>query len=194
MNRASHLGISPSDADFHGRADATRCQAVFLPWTHIRHTSVTYRVAVRGLVAAGAALAAVGLTATACGGASGPASLRLDSVPFRPELALTPAQQRRGLMFRKTAPADGMLFVFPRATSGGFWMKNTLVPLRIVFFDTAGRSVRRLEMTPCRTDPCRLYRPGRRYRYALELGANDERSARRLGPMSELERLVRLAG
>lgn len=161
---------------------------------HSRHTSVTYRVAVRALVAAGAVLAAVTLAATAGSAASAPASLRLDGVPFRPELALTSAQQQRGLMFRKRAPADGMLFVFPRATSGGFWMKNTLVPLTIVFFDTAGKSVRRLTMTPCRKDPCPIYAPGRQYRYALELRANDERPARRLGPPDELRRLVRLAG
>ena len=145
-------------------------------------------------MAAGAALAAVGLTATAGGGASGPASLRLDGVPFRPELALTSTQQQRGLMFRKRAPADGMLFVFPRATSGGFWMKNTLVPLTIVFFDTAGKSVRKLTMTPCTKDPCRIYDPGREYRYALELRANDGRPAKRLGPPEELRRLVRLSG
>ena len=145
-------------------------------------------------MAAGAVLAAVSLTATAGGSASAPASLRLDGVPFRPELALTSAQQQRGLMFRRKAPADGMLFVFPRATSGGFWMKNTLVPLTIVFFDTAGKSVRRLTMTPCRKDPCAIYDPERQYRYALELRANDERPARRLGPPAELERLVRLAG
>jgi hypothetical protein len=35
-----------------------------------------------------------------------------------------------------------MLFVFPESSSGGFWMKNTLVPLRIVFFDRHGRPVR----------------------------------------------------
>ena len=145
-------------------------------------------------MAAGAVLAAVSLTATAGGGAPAPASLRLDGVPFRPELALTPGQQQRGLMFRTKAPADGMLFVFPRATSGGFWMKNTLVPLTIVFFDTAGKSVRRLTMTPCRKDPCAIYDPERQYRYALELRANDERPARRLGPPDELKRLVRLAG
>ena len=145
-------------------------------------------------MAAGAVLAAVSLTTTAGGSASAPTSLRLDGVPFRPELALTSAQQQRGLMFRKKAPTDGMLFVFTRATSGGFWMKNTLVPLTIVFFDTAGKRVRRLTMTPCRKDPCPIYDPGRPYRYALELRANDQRPAKRLGPPDELRRLVRLVG
>jgi uncharacterized membrane protein (UPF0127 family) len=120
-------------------------------------------------------------------------ALRLDGVPFEPELALTPAQRQRGLMFRRMAPADGMLFVFPEDTRGGFWMKNTLVPLTIVFFDRAGTRVRKLSMTPCRSDPCAVYDPGRRYRFALELRASDTRPAVKLGPVAELRRLTRAA-
>jgi len=48
-------------------------------------------------------------------------------------------------------------------------------------------------MTPCRMDPCRIYNPGRQYRYALELPATDLRLARRIGPAAELQRLVRAA-
>ncbi|MGH2780030.1 MAG: DUF192 domain-containing protein [Thermoleophilaceae bacterium] len=78
-------------------------------------------------------------------------------------------------MHRRRAPKDGMLFVFPSPTKGGFWMKNTLVPLTIVFFDSAGAPVRRLSMTPCRRDPCPIYEPRRTYRFALELRATDRR-------------------
>lgn len=96
-------------------------------------------------------------------------------------------------MLRRTVPKDGMLFVFPTATSGGFWMKNTLVPLRIVFFDSRGKAVRTMTMTPCRADPCRIYDPGRQYRFALELHASDTRSASRLGPQARLAALTRAA-
>jgi uncharacterized membrane protein (UPF0127 family) len=126
--------------------------------------------------------------------ATATATLRLDGVMFHPELALTSAQHQRGVMFRKQAPADGMLFVFPRASVGGFWMKNTLVPLEIVFFDTRGRAVRRFLMTPCRKDPCHIYDPIKQYRYALELPATDARPARRLGPPAALGALVARAG
>jgi uncharacterized membrane protein (UPF0127 family) len=138
-------------------------------------------------------LAAIALVATASGASTTTAALRLDGAQFRPELALTPGERQRGLMFRSRAPADGMLFVFPSAASGGFWMKNTRVPLRIVFFDTRGRAVRTLTMVPCREDPCRVYDPGKQYRFALELRAKDPRPARRLGPPAELVRLVRAA-
>jgi uncharacterized protein len=86
-----------------------------------------------------------------------------------------------------------MLFVFPEPTTGGFWMRNTLVPLRIVFYNRHGRKVRELTMTPCTSAPCRTYYPGRTYRYALELRAADRRPARTIGPLPELHRLVRLA-
>jgi uncharacterized membrane protein (UPF0127 family) len=116
--------------------------------------------------------------------------LLLDSVRFRPELALTSDQRSTGLMHRLKAPADGMLFVFPQDTTSGFWMKDTLVPLKIVFFDRRGNHVRTLSMDPCRRDPCSIYSPNRVYRFALELRATDTRPAKRLGPLSELRRLA----
>ena len=155
---------------------------------------MTYRVAVRALAFLGVLVAVAALVAGARDASSATAELRLDGIVFRPELALTPAQQQRGLMYRKRAPVDGMLFVFAQATAGGFWMKNTLVPLRIVFFDTAGKRVRAMTMTPCTKDPCQTYSPGKRYRFALELRASDARPALRLGPPAALRRLVASAG
>jgi uncharacterized protein len=151
---------------------------------------VPYRVAVRGRTTFAAVLVAVSVASAAQARSAETATLRLDGVTFRPELALTSAQQQRGLMFRKRAPKDGMLFVFTFPTRGGFWMKNTLVPLRIVFFDTRGRAVRSFVMAPCRKDPCRIYDPVRQYRFALELPATDAREARTLGPPAALRALL----
>ena len=121
------------------------------------------------------------------------ASLTLDGAVLRPELALTSDARSLGLMNRRPAPADGMLFVFPEPTSGGFWMKNTLVPLTIAFFNADGERVRKLSMTPCKTQSCPIYEPRRTYRFALELRASDQRPARKLGPLRELRRLIRQA-
>jgi uncharacterized protein len=145
---------------------------------------VTFRLAALVL-----ALLALGVLAGASD-AVPRATLRLDGVLFRPELALDNEARSIGLMRRQRAPRDGMLFVFPEPSSGGFWMKNTLVPLRIVFFDRHGRRVRALRMQPCRRDPCPIYDPGRSYRFALELGTSDRRPAKRLGPAADLRRLV----
>jgi len=121
------------------------------------------------------------------------ASLTLDGAALRPELALTSDARSLGLMNRRPAPADGMLFVFPEPTSGGFWMKNTLVPLTIAFFNADGERVQKLSMTPCKTQSCPIYEPRRTYRFALELRASDQRPARKLGPLRELRRLIRQA-
>jgi uncharacterized membrane protein (UPF0127 family) len=58
---------------------------------------------------------------------------------FQVEMATTPQEQETGLMFRPSVPADGgMLFVFPSAQPEPFWMKNTLVPLDMVFINPDG--------------------------------------------------------
>ena len=92
------------------------------------------------------------------------------TVPVRVEIAETDAARGRGLMDRtRLAPRAGMVFLFPRDTTGGFWMKNTKIPLSIAFYDATGTILRIMDMAPCRGDPCRVYEPRVEYRAALEV-------------------------
>ena len=60
--------------------------------------------------------------------------------PFRVEVASTPEQQERGLMFRREMCADeGMIFPEHPPRRPSFWMRNTVIPLDIVFVGTDGR-------------------------------------------------------
>lgn len=81
-----------------------------------------------------------------------------------------PATRRQGLMGVEDLPPDaGMVFLSPEDRSGGFWMKNTLIPLSIAFFAGDGAVLAVLDMEPCEADPCPTYDPGVTYRGALEV-------------------------
>ncbi|WP_421737529.1 DUF192 domain-containing protein [Caulobacter sp.] len=59
---------------------------------------------------------------------------------FQVEIAATHAQQQRGLMYRTAlAPDRGMLFTYAKPQSAAFWMKNTLIPLDIIYIAPSGR-------------------------------------------------------
>lgn len=110
-----------------------------------------------------------------------PAKVLIDtdegSVIIDAEKAETPEQRAFGLMFRESLPEDeGMVFLFFEEQSGGFYMKNTLIPLSIAFFDRDGTIVKILDMEPCEADPCEVYYPNVPYEGALEVnqGAFEE--------------------
>jgi uncharacterized membrane protein (UPF0127 family) len=67
---------------------------------------------------------------------------------FTVEVAATPEQQQRGLMFRESlAPDRGMIFPYPTPRDTGFWMKNTLIPLDMIFIRADGTIARIAENT-----------------------------------------------
>jgi uncharacterized protein len=84
--------------------------------------------------------------------------------------AHTPDRRRRGLMERTELPREaGMVFRYPADSESGFWMKNTLIPLSIAYFDADGVVHTVLDMEPCEADPCPSYPPGAPFRGALEV-------------------------
>jgi uncharacterized protein len=88
--------------------------------------------------------------------------VQTDSGPvrIRVEVADSSEERSRGLMFRETLATDaGMVFLAEEPTTGGFWMKNTLIPLSIAFWDRNERIRAILDMEPCREDSCPVYYP-----------------------------------
>jgi len=96
---------------------------------------------------------------------------------FTIELALTEGQREQGLMFRRNmAPDAGMLFDMSLPTNITMWMKNTFIPLDMLFLDPAGRIVDIHERAvPQSTDIISTRVPAR---YVIELNGG---TAERLG-------------
>ena len=75
------------------------------------------------------------------------------------EIADTDEKRARGLMFRQTlAPSEGMIFVFDEPGFHPFWMKNTLIPLDMIWLDAEYRILSIAHsVPPCKADPCPSY-------------------------------------
>lgn len=111
--------------------------------------------------------------------ARGP-SAELRGTRYSIEIAEDDAARQHGLMDRTTMPADhGMLFVFQDDAPRAFWMKNTKIPLDMLFFDAERRLVSvQHDVPPCEADPCPAYSSGAPARYVLELNGGE---AKRIG-------------
>ena len=84
------------------------------------------------------------------------------------ELAETPQERERGLMYRRQlAPSAGMLFVFDAPTNQSFWMKNTYIPLDMVFINPSMQIVGIIhEAEPLTLRPRAVNQPSR---YVVEV-------------------------
>ena len=103
-------------------------------------------------------------------------TMEIGGKPFTLEVAANEADRQRGLMYRKSLPEDrGMLFVFPEQRPLSFWMRNTLIPLDIIYLDRFGKVVSVSQMKPLDETGVPSGWPAK---YAVEL---NEGMAKRLG-------------
>jgi uncharacterized membrane protein (UPF0127 family) len=102
-----------------------------------------------------------------------PKATLTDGTVITLELAVTPEEIGQGLMFRPHLPSDrGMLFLFQRERVPSFWMKDTMIPLDLLFLDGSGTIVEIIaDAQPCATEPCPQYVPSQTAWAVLELNA-----------------------
>jgi hypothetical protein len=94
-----------------------------------------------------------------------------DGKTLQVEVARTEETRALGLMFRTALPEDrGMLFIFEQPGLHRFWMKNTLIPLDMVWMDNRKRIIHiEYQVPPCKLDPCPVYGPSADSLYVLEV-------------------------
>ena len=89
---------------------------------------------------------------------------------FNVELAKTTEEKSKGLMFRESLDENkGMLFVYSKEGNYSFWMKNTLIPLDIIWIDSNDKVVYvKNNAQPC-NETCKVFSPGKNAKYVLEI-------------------------
>jgi uncharacterized protein len=146
-------------------------------------------------------LLAVVLTAACAQTPPPPAPVQTDTTPstlptvtfpdgyvVRVEVVADDESRAQGLMFRdRLREGTGMLFVFPAMTELGFWMKNTLIPLDMIWIDDKQRVVHVKEnVPPCKADPCPTYSAGVNAQFVLEVAGGVARQ-HRIEPGAQLQ-------
>jgi uncharacterized membrane protein (UPF0127 family) len=100
-----------------------------------------------------------------------------DNHRLRVEVVSKPVAMQMGLMYRKHLAKDsGMLFIFQQEEPQTFWMKNTFIPLDMIFISAGLRIVDIATMQPCMADPCPDYTSKQPALYCLEVNAGYCRS------------------
>ena len=97
----------------------------------------------------------------------------IEKFRIKVEIASNFEEISKGLMFREFLDENnGMLFVFANEDYHSFWMKNTLIPLDIIFISENFEIVDIIYAEPCKTDQCESYKPIKAAKYVMEVNGN----------------------
>lgn len=104
-------------------------------------------------------------------------TLKIKNINYQIEVAQTPGQLSAGLSRRShLCPQCGMIFVFPHSGSLPFWMKDTLIPLDMIWLDSEGKVVDIQTATPqpdASLTQLKIYQNSKPAQYVIELNAKD---------------------
>ena len=96
-----------------------------------------------------------------------------EEIKVKAEVADTQEKMERGLMFRERLGENkGMFFAFEHEGTYAFWMKNTLIPLDIIFISGDFKIVEIFHAEPCAEEPCKSYQTTKYAKYVLEVNGN----------------------
>jgi hypothetical protein len=99
-------------------------------------------------------------------------SLIINGDQYSIEIAKTSSQRQQGLMFRESLDVhEGMLFVYPQPGNHRIWMKNTLIPLLVIWLDGNETVIEVKILPPCKFDPCPSYGVSKPAKYIIELSS-----------------------
>lgn len=120
-------------------------------------------------------------------------SLNINGVTYSLEIASTQAQRRHGLMYRSfLEDRKGMVFIYPQVGDHYIWMKNTRIPLTVVWVDANAVVIGIKNLRPCITDPCPSYGVRQASKYIIELnsGKHGVQVGDRIEGLTRLEKLM----
>ncbi|MCP4187765.1 MAG: DUF192 domain-containing protein [Gammaproteobacteria bacterium] len=103
------------------------------------------------------------------------ASLDINGRQFELEIAKTAIHRQHGLMYREfLSERSGMLFIYPEAGFHRIWMKNTLIPLTVVWFDIHQTVIHIDRLDPCQLSHCPSFGADSPSKYIIELTAGNQ--------------------
>lgn len=99
--------------------------------------------------------------------------IEIGNTKIQAQLSVTPQDHIRGLQFVKQLPNNqGMLFIYGAPSVLSHWMKDTMIPLDIIWIDPHKKIIKISANVPiCLRDPCQIYRSDAVAKYALEVNA-----------------------
>ena len=117
-------------------------------------------------------------------------SINMEQQHYLLQIADNRERRKQGLMFRPTLAADrGMLFVYPKTGDYRIWMKNTLIPLTVIWMNEEAEIVDIKLLQPCKQPSCPVYSAQQPSRFIIELHQSQHQLYRKGDRFPELGRV-----